>query len=369
MNPNNYPFWVIVSSMLIVIMFFIARSISTYFKFAYPNAKFQAIGNPFIDEKELNRLLDSKEISSFKDALNTIKDYDIKGEDVGDIQRSLDNNLLQVIQMMKKDSSKKMKNFYNKYLEKMDIYLIKNEVKRKLSDGKTTGKPDSDRAILQKTKELLIKLEYAEKKDIPTILKNYGFEKEITSLVSEEKIDYLKLDNELDKHVINNFKKVKVPHKCEAAKQLFVKTMIDIINIKNVLRARHLDYDKTSCKQLFIGEGKEIAPWKYDQLLEFENVSQIISSIEGTSYYNALKESMEQYNKKKSIQTLENALDSAFLKIIKQIAMQNYITIGPTLRFLVSKEFEIRNLKIIAKGVDENLPSDFIRSLLITEAV
>ncbi len=314
-------------------------------------------------------MLDGKEITSFKDTLNAIKDYDIKGDDVGNIQRSLDNNLLQVIQMMKKDSSKKMNNFYNAYLERMDIYLIKNEIKRKLSNGKKTGKTDTDRAILPKTRELLIKLEYAEKKDIPTILKNYGFEKEITSLVSEEKIDFLELDNELDKHVINSFKKVKVPHKCEKAKQLFVKIMIDIINIKNVLRAKHLGYDKTSCKQLFIGEGKEIAPWKYDQLVEFENISQIVSSLEGTSYYDALKGSMEQYNKKKSIQTLENALDSAFLKIIKQISTQNYITIGPTLRFLVSKEFEIRNLKIIAKGVDEKLPSDFIKSLLITEAV
>jgi vacuolar-type H+-ATPase subunit C/Vma6 len=49
------------------------------------------------------------------------------------------------------------------------------------------------------------------------------------------------------------------------------------------------------------------------------------------------------------------------------ISTQNYVTIGPTIRFLVSKEYEIKNLKIIAKGIDENLSSDLIKKLIITE--
>jgi vacuolar-type H+-ATPase subunit C/Vma6 len=56
-----------------------------------------------------------------------------------------------------------------------------------------------------------------------------------------------------------------------------------------------------------------------------------------------------------------------YLKHIKEISQENYITIGPTIRFLVSKEFEIRNLKAIAKGISENIGSDLIKEILITE--
>jgi vacuolar-type H+-ATPase subunit C/Vma6 len=53
---------------------------------------------------------------------------------------------------------------------------------------------------------------------------------------------------------------------------------------------------------------------------------------------------------------------------MKDISTQNYVTIGPTIRFLVSKEFEIKNLKIVAKGVDEHLSSELIKGFLIKEA-
>jgi len=196
-----------------------------------------------------------------------------------------------------------------------------------------------------------------------------GFSEEILDLTSDKDTGFLALDSLIDKYVINKFKEVKIPYKCEPGKQKFIKTMIDISNIRNVLRGKQLKYDEQSCMQLFLGEGQEIASWKYKEMCEVDSVSQIISSLEGTSYYNILKDSIEDYNKENSVQILENALDCIFLKIVKEISTQNYVTIGPTIRFLTFKEFEIRNLKIIAKGVDENLSIEMINNYLIKEAV
>ena len=74
------------------------------------------------------------------------------------------------------------------------------------------------------------------------------------------------------------------------------------------------------------------------------------------------------YPKAGSVQIFENALDALLLKLVKNISTQNYASIGPTIRFIVSKEFEIKNLKIIVKGIGEGLPIDIIKPLLITEA-
>jgi V/A-type H+-transporting ATPase subunit C len=343
------------------------RPFITHMKFAYPNALFGAIGNPFVEEKDLSRVVDSKNLSGFMETVNSLKDYNIEGENAFEVQRSLDEHFIQTIKMMRKDSPKDMSDFYDAYLEKLDLYLVKNVLKNKLENTSIEDvKPDE--AILETTKELLQKLKDAEKKDLPEILKKYGFEKEIIDAISGEKIDFFNLDNEINKYIISKFKQVEVPYKCEEGKQIFINRMIDVLNIKNVLRAKQLGYDNDSCKKLFLGEGQEIALWRFKDMAEVDQVPQVISALEGTSYYNVLKDNIEEYNKDGSVQVLENALDGLFLKLVRDISIQYFVSIGPTIQFLTSKEFEVQNLKVIAKGVDESLPPDVINKFVVTEA-
>ena len=366
-DPNNYPFWVIISSIIIGVFAAIIRPFSTYVAFAYPNAKFEAIGNPFINEKELNRIIDSKNLSDFKDTLNSSKDYNISGDSVYEIQKSLDDNFIGTIEMMKKDSSKKMKGFYEIYTKKLDIYLIKNAVKHKIDD-KEINENIINQAVLPETMDTIKRITESEKQNLPDILKNYGFEKEVIDIITEEKIDFMRFDTAIDKNIIELIKRVKVPYNCDKAKQRFVNHLTDIINVKNVLRAKQLNYDTDSIKKLILGEGQEIAPWKLKEISEIETVPQVISSLEGTSYYDALKNVIEEYDKERSVQILENALDGHLLKVVRDISTQNFVTIGPTFRFIISKEFEIKNLKIIVKSIGEEINSDIIKPLLIREA-
>ena len=366
-DPNNYPFWVLIIAILAGAIAIIARPFSTYVKFVYPNAKFEAIGNPYTTEKELDKLIESKNLDGFIDILNSNKDYKMEGKIAYELQKSLDNNFIKTVKMMQKDSSKKMNDFYNTYLEKLDFYLIKNLLKDKLH-GKEIEENIADKAILDETKILLQNLIEIEKNKIPQLLKDYKYPKNVIDALSEENIDSLKFDTEFDKFIIDKLRKIKVPYKCENGKKKFVNYFVDTINIKNLLRAKQIGYDVESCKNLFVGEGQEVASWKYNELAESESVSQIISSLQGTSYYDPLKNVIEEYNEENSVQVLENSLDSNLLKLMKDVSIENYVTIGPTIRFIVSKEFEIKNLKIIVKGLSENIPSDIIKKLLVVEA-
>jgi V/A-type H+-transporting ATPase subunit C len=345
----------------------ISRSFSTYVKFVYPNAKFEAMGNPFLNEKNLTSIIESKSLGDFKESLNSSKDYNVSGETTFEVQQSLDNNLIKAVEMMQNDSSKKMNEFYKVYLQKVDLYLIKKELKNKITNN-TVEEKSVSQALLLETKKFLTDLSETEKENITSVIKNYGFSDEIIDLVSKEDIDFLIFNNMFDKFMINLFEQLKVPYKCENGKKRFIKTMIDAINIKNVSRCKQLGYDKETCMKIFLGEGQEIAKWKYEELSDMDGVSQVISGLEGTSYYNILKDSIEDYNKEKSVQVLENALDSLFLKLVKDISIENYSTIGPTIRFLVSKEFEVQNLKIIAKGIGEGISSELMKPLLVKEA-
>ena len=365
-NTSNFFFWIFLLIIISAIIIFILYSFSTYFKFVYPNAKFEAIGNPFLEEKEINKIVDSKDLTNFKESIKKSTNYDIDGNTIFEIQRSLDKHFFQTVEMMRKDSSKKMNDFFDLYIEKFDIFLIKNIIKKILNDEKVDQKIIDD-ALKQNTKKLLFRLIDSKKEEIPVILKDYGFKKEILNVFSKEKVDFLALDTAFDKNFINRFKDLRVPRKCGKAKLKFVCYLTDITNIKNILRAKQIGYSKEICNSLLLGGGQELADWRYKQMCESNSIVEVVSSLEATSYYNILKELLDFYNKEKSIQILENALDIQFLKIVKDLSVENYITIGPTLRFIVSKEFEIKNLKIIAKGLGENLPTDLIKKFVITE--
>jgi len=367
MDPNNYPFWIIVVSVIALAIAVIARPFSSYIKFVYPNAKYETIGNPYIQEKNLSSLVDTPNLDSFIEKLNSSKDYEIKGVTTKEIQQSFDENFRRTLDMMKKDSSKKMHKFFDAYLEKNDFYLIKKELKNKFVNDNVSNK-SIEKTIFRENKKLLSKIMDAEKKDLPDILKNYGFSNEIIKEFSNEELDYLALDSTIDKSYLEKLINVKVPYKCDKAKNEFIKRFIDINNIKNVLRAKQMGYEKEKINKLFLSEGREIAKWKFEELADADSISQAISSLEGTSYYNELKDSIEKYNKEQSVQIFENALDRVYLKHIKNISQNNFVTIGPTIRFLVSKEFEIRNLKIISKGIAEGLGSELIKELIIREA-
>lgn len=367
-NPASYPFWMIIIITIAGAIVILSRPFSTYVKFVYPNAKYEAMGNPYVIEKKLDSIVESKNLNDFKENLNASKDYKITGDTPYDVQKSLDESFYQTIEMMKKDSSNKMQKFYDNYLEKIDMYLVKKELRNKLRNNKVDEK-SIEQAILPKTKKLLFNIKEREKEKLAELLLDFGFHEDISKELKNQDMDYIKIENEADKYIINRFFKVKVPYKCEQGKNDFIKTLLDIYNIKHILRCKQFGFDKKSCMKYFNGEGREIAPWKYEELAEMDGVGQVISGLEGTSYYNILKDSIEDYNQEKTVQILENKLDSLFLKLIKEISTKNYVTIGPTIRFLVFKEYETQNLKVIAKGISENLSAELTKKFLVMEGV
>lgn len=365
-NPAGYPFWILIIAVIAGAIAILSRPFSTYVKFVYPNAKYESMGNPYVTEKKLSSLVESKTLSDFREILKNSKDFKIKGESSYDVQKSLDESFYQTIEMMKKDSSKKMDNFFDIYLEKIDMYLVKKELRNKLKNGEVNDK-SIEQAIRPSTKKLLYNIKETERKDLGEMLLDFGFHEDMAKELSNEKIDYMETDNEVDKYIINKFIDVKVPYKCGEGKEKFIKTYLDIYNIKHLLRCKQLGFGKENCMKYFNGEGREIAKWKYEELSELDGVAQVINQLEGTSYYNTLKDSIEEYNREKTVQILENRLDNLFLDLIKEISLKNYSTIGPSLRFLIFKEYEIQNLKVIAKGIAEDLSKDFTKKFLVME--
>lgn len=146
----------------------------------------------------------------------------------------------------------------------------------------------------------------------------------------------------------------------------FVGTKVDIANIKLIIRAKEdgLDYDTIS--PYMYSQGYQLREWKLKDLMESHDVANVISSLEGTKYADALAESLTKYNESGSVAVFEKALDVYAANSAKSLANKKPLGVGPIIGYLSKKEVEIRNLKIILRAKREaNFPKTKIMEMLI----
>ncbi|MFO8078433.1 MAG: V-type ATPase subunit [Thermoplasmatota archaeon] len=368
-NPESPYLWLLISAIIIGAIAVIARPFLTFAKFTYPNAKFESIGNPFIKETNLQRYLEISDLSQMIDQLNNQKDYTIHETNPKKIQNALDHQFVNTIHMMKQDSSKKMHQFYDTYLELLDTNLLKTAFKQLITQDHVDENL-ADQAVSANIKKQLKILSKTEPEQLSTLLKALGYPDMLQSILHKEKKEFstFALDAAIDHMFLSKLKQTDVPYKCKEAKNIFIKRMIDIRTMKHLLRAKHLGYDAEHCQQLLIDEGYELAQWKQEELCHAEQISELIDKLQGTQYYQSLKKVHDtQQNKKTTVQPYTDILDQLWLEIVKHLSTHHYSTIGPSLRFLEYKKIEIRNLKIITKAIAEHIPSTVYSSLLITE--
>jgi vacuolar-type H+-ATPase subunit C/Vma6 len=134
-----------------------------------------------------------------------------------------------------------------------------------------------------------------------------------------------------------------------------------------LLRAKRKRYSSEACKEMLYPAGLVLSGWKLEQMCEASNVPELTAELEGTKYYPVIKDLISTYEKTHDVSPLEIALDKYLLRLVVEIAIQYTTTAGPTIRYMVSREYESRNLKTILHGLDEGLDYKRIMPLVITE--
>ena len=146
----------------------------------------------------------------------------------------------------------------------------------------------------------------------------------------------------------------------------YIGNQVDVANIKLILRAKAdgLDYDAIS--PYMISSGYQLREWKLKDLMESQDVTGVISSLEGTKYADVLTELLPEYNETGSVAIFEKALDKFLVDSAKSASMKKPIGIGPIIGYLSQKEVEIRNLKVIARAKREaDFPVSRLREMLV----
>jgi V/A-type H+-transporting ATPase subunit C len=345
----------------------------TIASFSYPNARLKAMGNPFIRKRRLTELL---EMTSVGEAAQEIAKegyslpQNIEKAGLDEVERRLELAQIEFLQKVLASDPQSIRPFLEAFLIKYDAAQIKKAIrarKNALSNSELKKKLIPVKEIDEAAIEAILETNTVD--EVCNAVRSTKFGDILIKTASEHKNDIIALDLALDqfysKELHLTITRVDTP--VRETITMFVGKYADITNIKHIIRSKQQGLDITLTERFLIEGGRSLAPWKLRQMMEAKGVSEIVTELEGTPYFEIMKEAMQEYSDTKSMYSFETAFDRMLLQIAAEISSSASIAAGPTIRFLIAKEFEIRNLKALLRGLHEKLPSEKILPMMIVE--
>ena len=211
--------------------------------------------------------------------------------------------------------------------------------------------------------ELLSDLEYG------SVLENASKEhKEIGFLLS--------LETALDKYIYGEI--WRATGKLRGLDKTIARTVlsieIDSLNLKVILRCKEIGIEKDQIRHYLIPVTDIFGEKELEDAIKARDIRSSIESLLIASklemardHQYLLIDLLKAYDTSQSLLSLEMVLDRGLLKTSLKMLKEYtpFFNVGLILAFLNLKWFELRNLRAIVKGAENNIPSDKIKKLLI----
>lgn len=343
--------------------------------FAYPNAMLKAIGNPYVKKQ---RLLDIVEVGNLGEVQTEISkegyhiSQNIERADIAVIENDLDMAHMEALRKTLASSPQSIRPFLEAYLLRFDAEQVKKVLRAR--DQETPNEEFKDRLLPVRvvTQELIQDLlDTSTVEDVCVALKDTKFSDLLIKEYNESKGNLISLDLALDRYAFEEMHKAKarVDRSISESVTIFVGRYADIMNIKTLLRAKQQGFDAATTERFLVKGGRALGDWKLKQMAEAQGVQEALSELEGTPYWEQMKGAMQSLGESEGIYPIEAKLNILLFEATTNIASGALITAGPVIKFIMSKEFELQNLKVLIRGLREGFEADRIMPLMITEEV
>ncbi len=348
--------FLVLAVVAVIVVISTIKPVLDIFPYTYPNARVRARTGRLFTEKEFSEIVESEDIEEVKNYLRGIPDY-AKYVDKYPLEKALDTQLAETYDLIARITPDNSKEIFKFLLKQWDIKNIKSIIIAKEAGLTTEETLDMVVPFGELSDKLDTLIEAENVTEVINGLEGTEYPKVLEDAIPiyNETGLLLPLEDALDKYLLRNLLRASATPEDDNTSYIhnYVGTMVDVANIKMIIRAKadNLKYD--DIESYMINDGYQVREWKLKELMEAEDVEGVISSLEGTDYAPMLSEAMSDYNATHSMASFESSLDNHVVKTAKTISLKNQFGIGPMIGFLSGKENEVKNLKIIARGKRE----------------
>lgn len=140
--------------------------------------------------------------------------------------------------------------------------------------------------------------------------------------------------------------------------------MIDLANLQVVFRSV-LREGSPGMGDFILDEGHMLSATTVTELLPL-TTTEIIGRLEGTEYHQMAREIFKSYEKDQTIAVVDKVMGGHRFRLLRDILSPRALSPCNLLWYLIVKETEIRNLRIILKSLEDGIELSDVRDYLVT---
>ncbi len=323
-------------------------------QYAYSVSRIRAIERKLLDKGKLDRMVEAKSPDEALKVLNEA-DYGKSGSD----------STIYEYENLLRDENKKVYNLMKEIAPEpdvFDLFLISNDYHniKVLLKSEFSGQ-DNDSLLVESgsipSGKLKTMIRDRNMANMPTIMKNAVDE---CIEAYNKTLDPQIIDIILDKASFKQMKDTSIKSGSKFIKDL-VTLFIDLANIKVFLRVKALNKTWDFLQKVLIPEGS-ISSKLFIQNLE-NPLDSFVDALQFTSLGAFLQEGIESFKTTGTLTKFEKLSDNLILNYVKKA---KYISLGiePLVGYLMAKEMEIKNARIVMVGKINNISNEVIKERL-----
>jgi V/A-type H+-transporting ATPase subunit C len=281
------------------------------------------------------------------------------------VERALYKNVVRNLQKLQRICSPDMKYLIQAYAMRHDIYNLKTILRAKAS-----GQSHKEVQVLLLPLGIFSqdKLDsFLELDSVATILKKAGFsEREFSGALHyyDKQKSLLEIENLLDKQYYTFL--FEFLTRLSGEHQLFkefLQSELDVLNIKLLLRMKLQKIEDHVLSRLFFEGGSlfSVAKLRSYTALEF---TAIITALRSTRLKHIIAQHAEELQHH-TLKGFEKSIDVWLLQKSTLLLHQFPLSVDTLLGYMFAKEIEMRNLRVLVKGKQFQLPEQFIEQQLV----
>jgi vacuolar-type H+-ATPase subunit C/Vma6 len=191
--------------------------------------------------------------------------------------------------------------------------------------------------------------------DYASIIEEYDTDEGVKSRLLIE----ARLDGEYNRSLLSITRRLKDGSTLSKAFNIIA----DMANLQIILRTV-IGEMATEAAEPAITDGYIISRPLVEDLLSLK-LNDIPGKIENAEYRNIVEEVISNYDRSKSVTAIEEILDKHKFRLIKEILSPRVLSPLVIIWYLILKEIEIRNLRLILKAAFDNISLDEIKDYLV----
>ena len=301
--------------------------------------------------------------SHYKNEINALA-TEHSGTDL--LELALNRNLADSFKKLIKISPSELNSVIMEYAVRKDIEDIKTILRGKFTNAPEKSIASSITSAGTLSMEFLTSL--MKKDSIEEILKNnrivdFSLLKDGLKDLNEKKT-LASIENAFDKYYYKRLVKFsKLLPKQGALFRDFLAREVEILNILTLLRLKKSKFGKDVVKKFIIPSRRltsELLNWA-----DMDDLDQILEALGKTEYKGAIEKGVEEFKKNGSLITLEIELYKYLLKQATMLLHRHPLSVDVILGYMLAKDCEVRNLRVLIKGKHLGLSDDFIERQLV----